>query len=97
MLIADINQKIRNKLEELEKSIEEMHFKFYGYYHGEETSLPNWEELERELLSFSQRTIYDYQLSKNLDRVLFKFQNRKKIWLKWVEEVHHMGKKQKNS
>jgi len=97
MLISDINQKIRGKLEKLEKNIEGMHFKFYEYYKGEAPTVPNWEEIERELLAFSQRTINDFQLSKNLDRILFKFQNRKKIWLTWIEEVHHMSKNQKSS
>jgi hypothetical protein len=48
--------------------------------------MPEWEQLQRELLQFSKRKIYDMVLSKQLDRVLYKFQNRKSIWLRWVEQ-----------
>ena len=33
------------------------------------------------------------ELSKHLERIMFKFQNRKKIWLNWVEEVHRRPRK----
>ncbi|MBW1667606.1 MAG: hypothetical protein JRJ66_06050 [Deltaproteobacteria bacterium] len=50
--------------------------------------MPDWESLERQLIVFSRRKLIDLELSRHLDRVLYKFQNRKKIWLKWVQEFH---------
>jgi len=75
-----------------EQRIDEMHQAFYKFYNGLEPLMPDWESLERELVLYSRRKILDLELSKNLDRVLYKFQNRKKIWLKWAEEVDHMRK-----
>jgi hypothetical protein len=48
--------------------------------------MPDWEKLERDLLVFSRRKLFDLELSKHLERVLYKFQTRKRIWLKWAEE-----------
>ena len=92
MLLSKDNYEVRNKILELEQKIEEMHQDFYKYYYGVEQKMPNWEGLERELVLYSRRKILDLELSKNMDRVLFKFQNRKKIWLTWVEELHHTSK-----
>ncbi|MBW1946010.1 MAG: hypothetical protein JRJ51_24775, partial [Deltaproteobacteria bacterium] len=44
--------------------------------------------LELDLIWYSRRRLYDFELSSQMDRVLYKFQNRKKIWLRWVEEYH---------
>jgi len=88
MLISKENLEIRNTINGFDKRIEVMHQDFYNYYNGLEKKLPDWEGLEREMVLFSRKKIYDLELSKNLDRVLFKFQNRKKIWLTWVEETH---------
>jgi len=93
MKISKENYDIRSKIREFEKRTEEMHQDFYKYYNGLEPVMPNWEALERELVLYSRRKILDLELSKNLDRVLYKFQNRKKIWLTWVEEIHHMSQK----
>jgi hypothetical protein len=93
MLISPQNLEIRNQLTAFEKRIEDMHTDFYKYYTGEDFKLPNLEGLERELLIFSRKKIIDMELSRNLDRVLFKFQNRKKIWLNWAEETRHIKKK----
>jgi hypothetical protein len=92
MLLSKENYEIRNKIMEFDQKIEEMHQDFYKYYYGVETKMPNWEALERELILYSRRGIPDLELSKNMDRVLLKFQNRKKIWLVWVEESHHTSK-----
>ncbi|MFC1891018.1 hypothetical protein ACFLZT_01330 [Thermodesulfobacteriota bacterium] len=54
--------------------------------------MPGWENFDRELLDFSRRKIGDLELSKNLDRILYKYQNRKKIWMTWAEEIRHVPK-----
>jgi len=89
MLLSKENYEIRNKIMEFDQKIEDMHQDFYRYYYGVEKKMPNWEAFERELLVYSQRKILDFELSRNFDRVLYKFQNRKQIWLKWIEESHH--------
>ena len=94
MLISKENYEIRDKIWDFENRIDNMHMDFYKYYQGVETKLPDWESLEKELIFFSKKKIVDLGLSKNLDRILFKFQNRKKIWLSWVEEYHHSSKKE---
>jgi hypothetical protein len=92
MLITKENEEIRNKVLAFDKRIETMHQDFYKYYNGLEQKVPDWEGFERELIAYSRKKILDLELSKNLDRVLFKFQNRKKIWLGWLEESHHATK-----
>ena len=89
MLISKENYEIRRKIFEFEKRTDDMHLDFYKFYHGTEQKAPEWERLEQELIFFSRKAIPDLELSKNLDRVLYKFQNRKKIWLQWFEEAHH--------
>jgi hypothetical protein len=96
MKISRENYDIRRKIIEFEKKTEEMHQDFYKYYNGLEQVMPNWEGLERELVLYAKRKILDLELSKNLDRVLYKFQNRKKIWLTWVEEIHHLSKEEED-
>jgi len=88
MLISEENLKAKNRILGFEKMIDEMHIDFQKYQRGVETKRPDWERLERDLIVFSRKKVYDLELSKQLDRVLFKFQNRKKIWLKWIEEFH---------
>lgn len=97
MKISKENYDIRSKIIEFEQRIEEMHQDFYKYYNDLEQVMPNWERFERELVQYSRRKILDLELSKNLDRVLYKFQNRKKIWLTWAEEIHHLSKKEKEA
>lgn len=94
MLLSKENYEIRDKLLDFENKIDNMHMDFYKYYQGVETRMPDWESLERDLITFSRKKIIDLGLSKNLDRVLFKFQNRKKIWLSWAEEYHKSPKKE---
>jgi hypothetical protein len=86
MLISKENQAIRERIIEFDRKIEQMHLSFQKYSQGIEPRRPDMETMERELLGFSRRKIFDLELSKQLDRILFKFQNRKKIWLKWAEE-----------
>jgi hypothetical protein len=86
MSISKENLEIRNKILDLEKRIENMHLSFQKYCQGIETRMPGWEQLQTELLQFSKRKIFDIVLAKQLERVLYKFQSRKTIWLKWVEE-----------
>ena len=93
MSVSKENVEIRDSILNFDKRIDEMHLAFQKYSQGEEYRVPNWEKLEMELISFSRNKIYDLALSNNLERVLFKFQNRKKIWLKWVEEFHRSRKK----
>ena len=94
MLVSQENLSIRNAIFNFEKQIEGMHLEFQRYRVGEEKKMPDWERLERDLINFSRKRIYDFGLSKNLDRVLYKFQNRKRIWLRWVEEFHHISDKE---
>jgi len=89
MLISKENLEIRDQISGFERRVEDMHVAFYKYYIGEEHILPDLEGFERELLLFSRKKIIDLELSKNMDRILYKFQNRKKIWLVWVEESRH--------
>ena len=86
MLISKEIQETRNKILDFEKRIEEMHLEFQKYCQGLDPRMPDYEHLERELLFFSRRKIFDLELSKQLDRVLYKFQNRKRIWVRWAEE-----------
>ena len=94
MQISKENYDIRNKIIEFEKRTDEMHQDFYKYLNGLEQKMPDWEGLERELIIFSRKKMFDLQLLNNLDRVLYKFQNRKKIWLTWIEEAHHMRREE---
>ncbi len=82
-------RELRDTILGFERRIEDMHLEFQKYRFGEETKMPDWERLERELFVFSRKKIVDIELSRQLDRILFKFQNRKKIWLTWADEVHH--------
>jgi len=86
MAISSELQETRNKIFDFEKRIEEMHLDFQKYCQGLDPKMPEHEHLERELLLFSRRKIFDLELSKQLDRILYKFQNRKRIWLRWAEE-----------
>ena len=88
MPVSGENIKIKNTIFGFEKRINEMHLEFEKYHAGVEKVMPDWEGLERDLIVFSRRKVVDLALSKQLDRVMYKFQNRKKIWLKWVEEFH---------
>jgi hypothetical protein len=91
VLISKDNQAIRAKILDLDRRIEQMHLGFQKYAQGIDPKRPDLEVIEKELLTFSQRRIFDLELSKQLDRVMFKFQNRKKIWLRWVEEFQKAG------
>lgn len=93
MLVSQENLAIRNAILGFEKRIDDMHSDFMRYYQGVEQKVPEWERLEMELLQFSRKIIYDLEISKQLDRVQYKFQNRKKIWLRWLEESHHLSPK----
>ena len=89
MLISKEIQETRSKILDFEKRIEEMHLDFQKYCKGIEPRMPDYEGLERELLFFSRRKIFDLELSKQLDRILYKFQNRKRIWVRWADEFQH--------
>ena len=95
MLVSDENLSIRKKIVEFDQKIEQMHQDFYKYYNSLEHKMPDWEGFEKELINYSRKKINDLQLSNNFDRILYKFQNRKKIWLTWVEELHHSSWKDK--
>jgi hypothetical protein len=92
MSISKENLEIKNKIFDLEKRIENMHLDFQKYCQGTETRMPGWEQLQTELLQFSKRKIFDMVLAKQLERVLYKFQSRKTIWLKWVEQFQKAGR-----
>ncbi|MBW2063422.1 MAG: hypothetical protein JRJ03_00680 [Deltaproteobacteria bacterium] len=88
MIISEEKLELLNTISDFDRRIEKMHLDFQKYHSGVENRMPDWEALERDLLAFSRRKIYEIELSNRLDRVLHKFQNRKRIWLSWVEEVH---------
>ena len=92
MLISDENLKIRNVIFEFDRRIELMHLDFQKYSQGLEARMPDWEKLERDLIVFSRRKLIDLELSKHLERILYKFQTRKGIWLKWAEEFQRRPK-----
>lgn len=93
MRISDKNIETRNRIYDFESRIEDMHIEFYKYYTGEDRKIPDIERFEREIILFSKKKIIDIELSNNLDRILYKFQNRKKIWLLWMEEAREKGQK----
>lgn len=70
-----------------DRRIEEMHRDFIRYRAEYPSLMPDWRRLERELLEFSRKKLFSPVLISQLDRVLHKFQNRKKIWLSWADEV----------
>lgn len=86
MALSSELQQTRNRILDYEKRIEDMHLDFQRYCQGLDPRMPDYAGLEREILLFSRRKIFDLELSKQLDRVLYKFQNRKRIWVRWAEE-----------
>jgi hypothetical protein len=88
MEISDKALKIRKAISDFDKRIEEMHLEFTKYHNRDIQKMPDWEGFQRTLITFSRNKIPEIELSTQLDRVLYKFQNRKNIWLKWTEEVH---------
>ena len=97
MLISKESQETRNKILDFEKRIEEMHLDFQKYCQGLEPRMPDHEGLERELLFFSRRKIFDLELSKQLDRILYKFQNRKRIWIRWADDFQHSTREKEHA
>jgi hypothetical protein len=81
------NTETREKISGFDRRIDEMHLAFMSFRNGELQRMPEWERLERELIVFSRKRIPDTHLSVDLERVMFKFQNRKKIWLRWIQEI----------
>jgi hypothetical protein len=75
MLLSEEKLEIRNAILDFEQQVDQMHAEFHKYHHG---------ETRKRLVDFSRKKLIDFQLSAQLDRVLFKFQNRKKIWLGWI-------------
>ena len=88
MVISKQNLVVKNALSDFEARIEKMHVDFTKFSREEIHRMPEWEKLERELLAFSRKKILDHELSRQLDRILYKFQTRKQIWLKWLDERH---------
>lgn len=97
MLLSKEDLARKNAIHDFDRKIEEMHLQIQRYSQGAENRLPEWEKLEMELLHFSRKKINDLELAKNLERVQYKFQNRKKIWLRWIEEAHHSAGVEKES
>jgi hypothetical protein len=89
--VSDERSQIIKALSLFDRKIEDMHLEFQKYHHGQASIMPDWQALEEDLLNFSRRTFHEVVISKNLDRLLFKFQNRKKLWLSWAEEFHESG------
>lgn len=86
MLISSENRRLREDILRFDGRIDRMHIDFLAYRAGDAPRMPDWEGLEKELIGFSRRKIFDLELRNQLDRVMYKFQNRKKIWLKWADE-----------
>jgi len=86
MAVSDLNAEVRKDLSMFDSRIEKMHADFIKFQREEIYRMPDWEGLGRELLNFSKKRILDRKLSNEMDRLLFKFQNRKKIWMKWLED-----------
>ena len=85
MVLSEEKQKLLDTIVDLDNQIDQMHVQFHKFHTQETKIRPDWTRLESKLRSFSRKKIFDIQLSGQLDRVLFKFQNRKKIWLSWIE------------
>jgi len=85
MALSEEKQKILDAIVDLDNQIDRMHAQFHKYHTQETQIRPAWARLESRLRGFSGQKIFDFQLSGQLDRVLYKFQNRKKIWLSWIE------------
>jgi hypothetical protein len=81
------SQEIGIAITGLDIKVEEMHRQFIRYKGEDLKVMPDWRRLERELIEFSRKKIISPALTAQLDRVLHKFQNRKKIWLAWAEEI----------
>jgi hypothetical protein len=90
MLISQKNLEIRKAISDFDRRIEHMHAEFTRYLNGSTRRMPEWEKLEAELTMFSRTNFIkiDVSLSSQMDRVLYKFQNRKKIWLSQAKEMH---------
>lgn len=86
MAISEEKTEMFDTIAKFDLRIEEMHQGFLKYQMGEADRMPDWESLEGEIVQYSQRKIFEMEISNRLTQVLYKFQNRKKIWLKWVEE-----------
>jgi hypothetical protein len=85
MILSEEKQKISDAILDFDRQIDQMHVQFHKY-HTEETKIrPDWQRLENKLRHFSRKKFFDLQLSSQLDRILYKFQTRKKIWLSWIE------------
>jgi hypothetical protein len=85
MPLSEEKQRILDAIVDLDNQIDQMHVQFHKYHTLETKIRPDWARLESKLRGFSRRKIFDIQLSSQLDRILHKFQNRKKIWLSWIE------------
>jgi septal ring factor EnvC (AmiA/AmiB activator) len=85
MALSEEKQKILDTINDLDNQIDRMHSQFHKYHTQETKIRPDWARLESKLRGFSGQKIIDIQISGQLDRVLYKFQNRKKIWLSWIE------------
>ena len=85
MALSEEKQKTLDIIVDLDNQIDRMHAQFHKYHTQETKIRPDWARLESKLRGFSGQKIFDFQLSGQLDRVLYKFQNRKKIWLSWIE------------
>jgi len=88
MSVSEERLSLMKTISTFEGRIEKMHLDFQKYRQGELHRMPDWERLEADLIQFSRRKIFELVMQKNLDRVLLKFQNRKKIWLRWADEFH---------
>ena len=91
MAVSDERSEMIRAISSFERRIEDMHLAFQKYRIGQEVNMPDWQKLEEDLLIFSRRKIYEVVISKNLDRLLYKFQNRKKLWLNWAQECQGTG------
>ena len=85
MVLSEQKQKILDTIVDFDNQIDQMHAQFHKFHTKETKIRPDWARLENKLRGFSGQKVFDIQISGQLDRVLYKFQNRKKIWLSWIE------------
>jgi hypothetical protein len=68
MLISEEKLEIRNNILSLDQRVDEMHMAFQKYTKGDSRRMPEWEKLERDLVGFSRKKFFDFELSQQLDK-----------------------------
>lgn len=88
VLSSKTSAEVRGLMADMDRKIDEMHQEFFRYRHKEIHQIPDWQRLERDLLFLSRGKNLGAEANMRLDGILYKFQNRKRIWLQWADERH---------